>query len=133
MATLPSGGAISGGVQYEQYPSRTWRIDKETNRIDGCSDRLQSVTQAAEVILNVERFSWQIYQPYSGVRLHDLLGQEPDFVAAELQRRIREALTVDDRISGISDFSAHMEGDAMLVSFRVNSVYGDTDPIQFSL
>ena len=134
MATLPeTGQVLANGVTYEQYPSLTWQIDKETSRINGTADRLPAVQQAAEVILNVERFRWQIYQAFSGVRLEDLIGQEADFVIAELQRRVKEALSMDDRITGISDFTAAQRGDALTVSFRVLSVYGATDPLTMTL
>lgn len=133
MATLPQGnGPISAGVEYRQLPSLTWSINKETNRIEGTTDRLSAVSQAADIIINTERFEWQIYKAFSGVRLNDLLGLESDFVAAELQRRIREALSMDDRISGISDYTATVDGDTMTVSFRVLTVYGVTDPINFA-
>ncbi len=135
MSALPQtdGGGIQNGVEFARYPSRTWSVDKETNRIDGVTDALPSVRQAAEIILHVERFRWQIYRTFSGVRLEDLIGQEADFVTAELRRRVREALTVDDRITGISGFSAVQEGDSLRVSFRVESVYGVTEPVSVSL
>lgn len=133
MATLPTGGIdLSGGVEYRRFPSRTWSINKETNRIEGYADRLTAVAQAAEIIINTERFEWQIYRAFSGVRLDDLLGLESDFVAAELQRRIREALSMDNRISGISDYAVTVDGDTMTVSFRVLTVYGETEPINFT-
>lgn len=83
--------------------------------------------------MNVLRFQWQIYRPYSGIQYHDLIGQESGFVAAELQRRIKEALAVDDRITGISGFSFSVDGDAMTVNFRVNTVYGTTDPLEVTI
>lgn len=133
MATLPQGnGAISAGVEYRQLPSLTWSINKETNRIEGNTDRLSAVSQAADIIINTERFEWQIYKAFSGVRLNDLVGLESDFVAAELQRRIREALSMDDRIEGISNYTATVDGDTMTVSFQVLTVYGETDPITFA-
>lgn len=133
MATLPEGnGVISAGVEYRQLPSLTWSINKETNRIEGYADRLTAVAQAAEIIINTERFEWQIYRAFSGVRLDDLLGLESDFVAAELQRRIREALSMDNRISGINDYAVTVDGDTMTVSFRVLTVYGETEPINFT-
>ena len=133
MATLPEGnGVISAGVDYRQLPSLTWSINKETNRIEGYADRLTAVAQAAEIIINTERFEWQIYRAFSGVRLDDLLGLESDFVAAELQRRIREALSMDNRISGISDYAVTVDGDTMTVSFRVLTVYGETESINFT-
>lgn len=134
VSTLPSGGlGLNSGVKYSQCPSRTWNINKETQRVEGDTDQLPSVEQAANVILNTERFRWQIYQPFSGVRLDDLMGQDQGFVAAELQRRIREALMVDDRIHGISDFSVQFKGDVLSASFRVKSVYGLTNPMEVTL
>lgn len=134
MATLPTGGiAINAGVEYRRYPSLTWSINRQTMRIDGYADQLAAVQQAADIILNTERFRWQIYQAFSGVLFHDLLGQDPGFVAAELKRRAKEALSMDDRILGISDFSYQVKGDALVGSFRINTVYGLTDQVEVTI
>ena len=130
MAALPTGGVgLDAGVEYQQFPALTWSINKGSNQIDGYTDGLQAVQQAAEVILNVERFRWQIYQSYSGICLADLIGQAPDFVEAELKRRVG----VDDRIQGVSNFSVSIAGESMTVSFRVDSVYGKTNPVEVTL
>ena len=93
---------VRRGVLRTPKPSRqTWYINKETSRIQGECDGWQSVRQAVEVILNVERFRWQIYSPYSGMQWDGLIGQDPGYVASELQRRITEALKMDDRVRGI--------------------------------
>lgn len=81
--------------------------------------------QAVEIILNVERFRWQIFLPSSGVQLNDLLGLNFGYVALELQRRIKEALAQDDRILGIADYQCTQKDDFLLASFTVNSVFGD--------
>lgn len=126
MAVLPQAGAVdlSNGVTFIQQPSLTWYINKETNRIQGETDNLQAVQQAVEVILNVERFRWQIYSPNSGMQWDGLLGQNPGYVASEVQRRIKDALSVDERVLGISNFEYTMNGDAMTCSLTVNTVYG---------
>ena len=127
MAVLPTGGAaLSGAVMFEQQPSRTWNINKDTNRIEGETDGLSSVKQAVEIILNVERFRWQIYRPYSGMQWEGLIGRDPGYVASELQRRIMDALKMDDRVRGISDFSYSIDGNVLSASLTVNTVYGDT-------
>ncbi len=124
MATLPASTIdISGGLRTERQPSRTWRI--ADNRICGETDGWESVRQAVEIILNVERFRWQIYRPYSGMQWRGLIGQDPGYVTAELQRRLREALTMDDRVKGISQFDYIMDGDALACSVTVDTVYGD--------
>ena len=62
MPTLPEGLDIYG-LSSEQQPSRTWNINKTTNRIQGETNGQAAVRQAVDIILNVERFRWQIYRP----------------------------------------------------------------------
>ena len=127
MATLPQSTVnLSNGVEFVQQPSLTWYVNQETGRIQGEITGIEAVTQAVDIILNVERFRWQIYQPYSGTQWDNLLGQDPGYVASELQRRITAALTMDDRIRGISNFSYTASGNVLSASFTVNTVYGDT-------
>lgn len=125
MAVLPAGTFPE--ITYRQQPGKTWYINKETNRIQGECDDWLAVRQAVEIILNVERFRWQIYRPYSGMQWDGLIGQDPGYVASELQRRITEALTMDDRVRGISNFSYTVEGDKLSASLTVNTVFGEME------
>lgn len=131
MAVLPTSSIdLSGGVSFQSQPSLSWYIDKTTNRITGTVDGQAAVRQAVEIILNVERFQWQIYQPYSGMEWNGLLGQDPGYVGAELQRRLIDALTVDDRVTGISNYDYAINGNVLTATFTVNTVYGDIDESQ---
>ena len=127
MPVLPDSGSVSllpDGVQIVQQPSLTWGIDKGTNRIQWEIDGYQAVKQAVEIILNVERFRWQIYLPSSGMQWDGLIGQDPGYVASEVQRRILDALLMDDRVRGISNFEYTMSGEDFSASLTVNTVYG---------
>lgn len=127
MAVLPQSAVdLTNGVEFVQQPSKTWYINRGTGRIQGEIDGLAAVTQAVDVLLNVERFRWQIYRTYSGVQWEGLIGQDPGYVASELQRRITQALTMDDRVRGISNFSYSTNGNTLTASFTVNTVYGAT-------
>lgn len=131
MAVLPTSPInLADGVNFQSQPSLSWYIDKQTNRITGTVDGLDAVRQAVEVILNVERYRWQIYQPYSGMEWDGLLGQDPGYVGSELQRRIIDALTVDDRVTGISDYDYTINGNALSATFTVNTVYGSIQETQ---
>ena len=88
-------------------------------------DGWAAVQQAVQIILNVERFRWQIYSPNTGMQWDGLIGQDPGYVASEIQRRMLDALSVDDRVRGISDFEYSITGNAMTCSLTVNTVYGD--------
>lgn len=125
MATLPVTSVnIGGNLRYQDQPSLTWKIDKESNRITGTCDGWDAVRQAVEIILYVERFRWQIYTPYSGMQWDGLLGENPGYVIVELQRRIREALMMDNRVTGISNFDYYQDKETLNVSFTVDTVYG---------
>ena len=125
MAVLPTSSInITGGVNFQNQPSLSWYINKETNRIEGTVNGQAAVRQAVEIILNVERFRWQIYRPYSCMEWDGLIGQDPGYVGAELQRRVINALTVDDRVTGISDYDYTVDGSSLSAVFTVNTVYG---------
>lgn len=125
MAILPTSSIdLTGGVEFQSQPSLSWYINKKTNRIEGTVDGQAAVRQAVEVILHVERFRWQIYRPYSGMEWDGLIGQDPGYVGAELQRRIADAVTVDDRVTGISDYDYTVDGSSLSAVFTVNTVYG---------
>lgn len=125
MAVLPEGGVISGVIEVQDEPSLTWLADRRTGRITGTGDGLAAVKQTIEIILSVERFYWQIYTPYFGMQWDNLIGLDPGYVASELQRRPRDAFSIDRRILGLEDFAYTVEGDAMTASFTVPTVYGD--------
>lgn len=125
MSTTPTGGAdLSRGVVFQEQPDLTFWADPDADRIQGTADGLKAAAQAVEVMLSVERFRWQIYSPYFGVSWDGLLGQDPGYTASELQRRIRDALSVDRRVLGIDDFSYTVSGRTMTAELTVRTVFG---------
>lgn len=129
MAILPdyNGGLTSGSLTFASQPSLTWRIDKNTNRIQGETDGLAAVQQAVGIILNVERFRWQIFKPSSGMQWDGLIGLDPGYVAAEVRRRMEEALKMDDRVTGITDYHSEFGRDSLIVRVTVGTVYGEVN------
>lgn len=126
MTTLPESTALQNPITAQRQPSRTWYINKTTNRIEGEAENQQAARQAVEIILNTARFHWQIYKSYSGVEWGGLIGQDPGYVGANLLRRIREALLVDDRVRDVTDFAFTLQGDQLSATMTVDTVYGPT-------
>ena len=125
MATLPQGNGINiQNVVFQSQPGLTWWRDPQTNRIVGQVDGFQAVAQAVEVMLSVVRFRWQIYKPFFGVTWDGLIGLDVGYVAAELQRRVREAVMIDDRVTGVSNYSYKFDGDNLTANITVNTVFG---------
>ena len=79
-------------------------------------------------ILNTERYQYIIYSWNYGIELMDLYGMPLDYVCAELQDRITEALIQDDRINSVSDFDfTFPRKGEILCTFKVHTVFGDIE------
>lgn len=109
-------------------PSKSFKLDPDTDSITKKIDGVEAVKQAVFKILNTERFLYPIYSWDYGIELADLFGEPFDYVCAELERRIREALECDDRINSVDNFifSQGKKG-VVNVSFLVHSIYGSFD------
>lgn len=88
----------------ETLPSRTFRMNHNTLTIIGTIDEIQAVEQAVFLILNTERYEWLIHSWDYGVELHNLIGKDVEYCIPEIERRVREALLQDDRITAVQNF-----------------------------
>lgn len=117
----------------ERMPSLTPKIDFERNRIIGTIDDIEAMQQAIYLILQTERYESIIYNWYYGVEFDTLIGKSKELVTSELERRIREALTEDDRINSITDFEIEFTSDKAIVSFTVNTIFGDIESMEWEV
>ncbi|MBB6733180.1 DUF2634 domain-containing protein [Cohnella zeiphila] len=122
---IPAGGQITPDTVEATLPSRTWRLDSDRGRAAGMIDELEAVKQAVHKILRTERFFYLIYNADYGSELSGLFGQSSGLADSELRRRVREALTQDDRIRDVVDFDVSISEDSATVAFTVISTYGD--------
>lgn len=123
LPTLPPVDT-SSIVEYGEYPSLTWSIDRATGRIVSMIEGRDAVQQAVEIALSIERYRWQIYSPSFGSELHGLVGKDSGYVMSEIQRRVTDALFADTRINSVDNFSFTVAGESLLATFTVNTVYG---------
>lgn len=125
MATLPESAGLNVSLDYVEKPTNTFIIDWQEKQISGMDDGLSALRQAAEIILQNERFKWQIYSSNFGIELEDLVGEEYDYVISEFPRRIEEAFSADKRFLSVENFVfSDMEGDSIHCSFEVVTVFG---------
>lgn len=130
MATLPESAGFGTELVLASQPSLTWLIDKEQNQVSRMDDGLEAVRQAVEIALSVERFRWQIYSTNFGAELDDLVGEDEAYIVSELPRLIEEALSTDDRIRAVDDFSfSRTDSSSMTVTFAVHTVFGDISEV----
>jgi hypothetical protein len=113
--------------EYEELPTRTFRLNIPSNTITGFTDELEAMKQAIFLILNVQRYEHIIYSWNYGIELEDLFGQPISFVLPELKRRITEALLQDTRITGVDNFSFETTKRKVHATFTVSTIYGDVE------
>ena len=94
------------------------------DQIAGMADGLEAMRQTVQNILQTERYDYQIYSTNYGVEFNDLVGADPDYIKAALPARIEEALSVDDRVLSVDDFTFDFSGDKAVVTCNVQTVYG---------
>ena len=111
--------------QDNTMPSKTYYINRNTNRISGYIDDKDAIVQAIYLILSTERYESVIYNWYYGTEFDSLVGKDRDFVKSELKRRIAEAILEDDRILDVIDFDISFNKDVANVVFLVETNIGD--------
>lgn len=107
-------------ISISTMPTRTFNLENMSLKVDG----IEAVKQACYLILNTQRYDYAIYSWNYGIELNDLMGKSKNFVYPELERRIKEALLMDDRIDSVRDFEFESIGTKICVTFAVNTVYG---------
>lgn len=121
---IPIGGDLLD-VESEEETSRTYGIDFAAGKATGITDGLEAVKQAVYKILQTDRFAHLIYDANYGSEITGLQGRSEGYVRSEIDRRIREALLQDDRISSIEDMQITISGDEAVATFTVVSDYGN--------
>lgn len=114
-------------IQIVEQPSKTYKLNAEKNRINGVIDELEAVKQAIYLRLNTEKYDYIIYSWNYGVETKDLFGEDITYVYPELQRRITEALTQDDRINSVDAFSYEKVKNKVTLYFTVHTKFGDVE------
>lgn len=127
--SLDIGGAVVEVQTAEKWPSKTYVMDIDGERITGTTtDELTAVKQAIYKILNTERYRYPIYSWNYGVELADLFGKPIAYVLPEIPRRIKEALVADDRIIDATAFElSHDKRGNVLAKFKVITIFGNFD------
>lgn len=123
---LPQSAIANIEIQQDQ-PSLTWGIDFEKGEVTGMIDDIDAIKQTIFLILNSERFRHEIYSWDYGVELQDLIGQQPSYAYLEIERLIKEALMMDGRITGVSDFQFTRNKNDVTVRFTVKTSIGEIE------
>lgn len=123
---IPSSNSLlTTTLEVETQPSKNYKMYTTQETISGTWTDLAAMEQVIFKILNTERYLYPIYSHNYGVELMDLLGEPLTYVYPEVERRITEALTQDDRITAVGNFVFDTSQKRTLaVSFTVATIFG---------
>ena len=121
---IPTAEILTNEIEEVVYPTKTYKINVDADRINGYTDDVDALIQAIYLILNTERYEYIIYSWDYGVELVDLYGKPIPYVIAVLERRITDALIQDNRISEVTNFEFSENKNKIHVKFDVISDAG---------
>lgn len=126
---IPSGNTVlTTALNVVTMPSKQHKMNLDTNRVLGTCDGLEAVKQSIFKILNSERYKHLIYSWNYGIELKDLYGKPPMFVCPEIEKRVKDALIQDDRITNVNEFEFDISKKGVVsVTFTVHTIFGDLD------
>jgi hypothetical protein len=101
---IPESFISDVDLEEEIEPNKTYRMNLKDNIIEGFIDEKDAIKQAIYKILDTERYAYPIYSWDYGIELSDLYGEDVSYVCSELEDRIAEALTQDERVTDVTDF-----------------------------
>ena len=111
-------------IETFKQPSKCFGLDLNTFDLIGEIDEKTALVQAIFFMLNTEKEHYIIYPDWYGLTLSDLYGKKAEYVASELERRIKESLLVDDRILEVKNFQTRVTNGELVASYTVNTIYG---------
>ena len=114
-------------------PSKTYKVNFEKNKVKGVFDEINSLIQAIYKILITKRYKYEIYDWNYGMEIDDLIGMPKEYVKVEIEKRIVDALSIDDRIEEVYNFEffdIHNDRCSLCVKFYIKSIFGQ---FEFSL
>lgn len=112
-------------VEDVQVNSLTYKIDFNSKRVYSKCDGLEALKQAIYKVLSTERFENVIYNDSYGVEIKRFIGKDVDFIKSDLQRTISEAISTDDRVISIDNFTiVNSDLESLSISFEVQTIYG---------
>lgn len=121
-------GFLTEDFEIEIQPSKAHKMNLENQVINGYVDGLEEMKQTIYMILNTERYQYIIYSWNYGIELIDLFGEPVTYVCPELERRITEALTQDERILSVDAFTFDTSVKRKVqVTFTAHTIFGDID------
>lgn len=113
-------------VEFASYSSNEWIVDFETGDNGQPKSNLDAVAQDIRFALETDRYKWPIMGSNFGASFDDLIGTDYNYIRSEVVRRIRDALSIDDRILQVDEFQfTPLDDSGILISCTISTTFGN--------
>lgn len=106
-------------------PSKTYKINWDTGRIEGFIDGKDAVRQSIDLAITTERYLWGIYSWNYGSEIYRLIGKSDAYAMSEMKRMIQDALSQDSRITETLDFKFEAARGDVTCQFTAKTTVGE--------
>lgn len=109
---------------------KEYGIDFKTGQLTGeIVEGIEAIKVWIWMCLHTQRFRYPLYSWDYGADLEQYIGQTvtEEFLNADCEDEIREALLVNPYITGIEDFETTFENGRLLLSFTAVTKFGNTE------
>lgn len=115
-------------IEEDEMSNKNYQMNINKTRVNGYCDGINSVRQSIYKILNTERYRYIIYSWGYGLQTDDLYGKPVDYVCAELQRRVPDAIEWDDRVESCDSFEFNTSiRHVVMMTCTAHSIFGDIE------
>ena len=116
-------------LNQETYSDNSHYVEPVTLRMIGEIAGLEACKQAFEYMVECSPGSSDGNLTTWGLYIDDLVGMPQDYIIVELLNRLKEAIQIDNRFTGIELNSEKnfelIEGDSIIIYFAVSTIYGN--------
>lgn len=109
-------------------PSYSYYLDPDTLEIGGYTEGIEAFAQQIYLYLNTRRYEWDVFPDDDfGMDYSKYIGKNIDWAIPNLEREVKDAIGIDTRCAGFSDFTWEVRGPKVICSFTVYSDLGEVD------
>ena len=124
---IPNDGGIIENERETRVPSKTFKIDFENKRLGGFIDGKEAMEQAIFMALMTKRYKYAIFSHDYGTDFKDAWEVGMVEAMGRVKNAVTDSLLADDRIRKVSDFEFEKRGRALIVRFRAETIFGETE------
>lgn len=131
MALVPEGALEVYTEDYTrpaEYNTKTYKINWETNQIEGYVDGIEALKQSFMLAFNTQRYKNHAFTSNYGMDWQDLIGMPEDYILSEVLTRAQDMILADKRFLSVEyyeDDPYTVEGDTIYINLDIKTVEGD--------